>query len=160
MVLNRVSDRVDPIFMRLLWCCSINWKCCFNSLRWAFGLSLSVSFMLQSWSSASSRYSVLLVVALVFTIFHMSSADVRSFIFAPRCVEVVERMICWARYSRFSNSAIFVSLASICYSVAGVVRSVRTWTPDTTVYGLGAMAVPSTCLHSPFDPMAFQILGL
>jgi len=31
--------------------------------------------------------------------------------------------------------------------------------PNRSIYGFGAMAVPNTCLHNPFDPIALSILG-
>jgi len=46
---------------------------------------------------------MLMVVALSLTVFHISSAVFMSLISAPRRVEIVDRMMCSARYSHFSN---------------------------------------------------------
>ena len=45
----------------------------------------------------------------------------------------------------------YMSLTSICSSMAGVLPSDKTETWFTTMYGLSAVMVPSTCLQSPFD---------
>src|ERR1700761_7074081 len=93
-VLNRVSDSVEPIFIRLSRRCSINWKCCLSSERWVFESWLSTSFMLINCSSASNRNSVLFVVTSATTTFHISLEVFSSFILLPRHVEVINRIIC------------------------------------------------------------------
>ena len=54
----------------------------------------SINFMLASWSSASSRNRVLLVIVSTFTVSHMSCEVLRFLILLLRWVEVVERMTC------------------------------------------------------------------
>ena len=93
-VLWRESEIVEPMFRRLSCRSPMSWKCCWTSVRCVFGSSFSTSFMLASWSSASSRNNVLFVVASAFTASHMSCEVLRFFILLPRRVEVVERMTC------------------------------------------------------------------
>ena len=55
MMLKQVLERVEPILVRLLQCCSISWKCCLSSLRWALGSSFLLSFILTHWFSVSNK---------------------------------------------------------------------------------------------------------
>jgi hypothetical protein len=158
-VLNQVSDIVDPIFIRLSQCWSMSWKWVLSSLRWVLGSSLSISFMLEIWSSVSNRYNVLFDMALSFIEFHISLAVGSAFIFVARRVDVVDTRMWWAKYSLFSNSMVFDSFCSNWSSVATVLPSANMATPLVIGNGTGTEAVPSTCLHRPFAPMAYCILG-
>ena len=100
---------------------------------------------------------MLLVVVSLLTAAHISAIFI-SLIFAPRCVEVVDRMICCVKYSHFLKSMICVSLASMSPSDAGVLPSDKTETPFINAYGLGTITVRSTRLHNPLDPKTFYIL--
>jgi hypothetical protein len=55
---------------------------------------------------------------------------------------------------------ILISFASIYSSEAGVFPSDKTGILDTNAYSFGAIVVPYTCLHDPFDPITFWIHGL
>ena len=150
-MLKQVSDIVKPIFIRLSHCCNMSWKWAFSSERWGFGSLLSGSLILDSWSSASSRYRVLLDVASSLTTLHMSSAVGKPFTLFLSQVKVVDIRICLARYSLFSNSSILTSFNSIWSSVAGVFLSFSIGIPLLTANSMDAVAVPLTCLQRPFS---------
>ena len=95
---------------------------------------------------------MLLVVASLLTASHISFAIFMSLIFAPTCVEVVDRMKWCMKHGCFSRSMIHVSLTSICSSDAGVLPSDKIEIPFD---GLGTIAAPSTCLHNLLDPITF-----
>ena len=121
-MLNLVSEIVNPIWMRLSQHCSIVWKWDLSSEKWVLESSLLSNFMLVNWSSVSSKYSVLLVVTSDFTFFHIASAIKMSFILAPSCTDIVNRMICWAKYSFFSY---LIILASICQNGCSICNNIQ-----------------------------------